>query len=517
MDAEIIAKYDAARDFTNKPFRSACYAPFTSMVFDSIGRVRICCANFEYIVGDIRSERLDAIWNGERMNQLRDALRSYDFRLGCGFCHWKISVGDFEGKTLMNSSLMTMKYESFPVESAPPYWPKHLEFHLSNVCNLECVTCFGEFSSLIRAKREGLPPIACAYDDQFFADLRKYLPHLEFAQFLGGEPFIIPEMHRVWDMLIEDGLTPNCHITTNGTVFSDRVERVLTHLPVSINVSADGATKETFESIRTNAKFEKVMRNFRRFRDFIGEKGTVQFNFTLSRLNCHEFVDFLVMAESERAPVSVSDLFEPKEYSLFMLPPEELARVVDQMEKRMSEVESSLGRNRSVLVNRLGELRHRLRHGDERMFFEERASVVGTFRRVADRAVSPDELSATARGVLREWSHGGEVDSFSTDAADIITQGSFHPNGLFPDSPSLVGQTVDDFFGRLKEAFGDQVTQIKVDTLPDYIDRVVGFEDASRTRTVIRSFVIPRYESGVLAGAEVLLARLPHSDLVVLS
>src|ERR1039458_4946619 len=62
MRAKLKPQYDATRDFSNKKFRSACYAPFTSLYFDTFGKVRVCCHNVEYFVGDISRETIDAIW-----------------------------------------------------------------------------------------------------------------------------------------------------------------------------------------------------------------------------------------------------------------------------------------------------------------------------------------------------------------------------------------------------------------------------------------------------------------------
>ena len=358
MNASEIAAYESNRNFDSKPFRSVCYAAHTSMVFDSIGRVRVCCVNSEYILGDIRKERLDDIWNGYRFGFLRDALKKYDFSFGCHECEQKLLSGITEGSNLTNSQFIPFKYEGFEVESGPPYWPKHLEFHLSNKCNLQCVTCNGTFSSVIRAKREKLPAHLPAYDDQFFDDLRKYLPHLKEAQFLGGEPFIIPEMYRVWNMLIEENLKPKCHITTNGTVFSRDVERILTSLPVCVSVSMDGISAKTFESIRVNAKLERVIRNMRRIKEICISQGQgLGINFTLSRMNWHEYVDFLLFAEEEEVSVSTSNVLGPEEMSVFTMERHDLKQVIDRFEEQVVKVGHRLVRNRKLLENKIKELR----------------------------------------------------------------------------------------------------------------------------------------------------------------
>jgi sulfatase maturation enzyme AslB (radical SAM superfamily) len=54
-------------------------------------------------------------------------------------------------------------------------------------------------------------------------------------------------------------------VTTNGTLYDARVERVLENLPVNLSISIDGLTKATYESIRVNSTYENVMKNLHRF------------------------------------------------------------------------------------------------------------------------------------------------------------------------------------------------------------------------------------------------------------
>lgn len=359
LDPAITREFDARRDFSHKSFRSVCYAPFVSMVFDTIGRVRVCCGNFEFTLGNLLQERIDDIWSGERIKKIRDALRNYDLSLGCLVCHSRLTLGihPLESRD-KDQALLINKFENYAVEQESSLWPKHMEFHLSNRCNLECVMCFGEFSSLIRAKRDKKPPFPDAYGDQFFTDLRKYLPHLEQAQFLGGEPFIIPGMYRIWDMMIEDRATPVCHITTNGTVWGEKVERILESLPVNVNVSLDGVTKEVFESIRINAKFERVVGNFRRIRDTCARRGQyVGLNLTLQQGNWHNVVDYLLFAEDEGVQAQISTAYSPTDISLYALPLDQLRHIAQHVERQAALAAPKLRRNRSVLEVHLQELR----------------------------------------------------------------------------------------------------------------------------------------------------------------
>jgi hypothetical protein len=85
------------------------------------------------------------------------------------------------------------------------------------------------------------------------------------AKFLGGEPFMVDLYYDIWDHLIETN--PKCvvSITTNGTVYTRKVKRVLEKLNCEVIVSLDSVTKASYESIRKNATMESTLRNLQAF------------------------------------------------------------------------------------------------------------------------------------------------------------------------------------------------------------------------------------------------------------
>ena len=355
MRAELKAQYDTTRDFSAKKFRSACYAPFTALFFDTSGRVRVCCHNARYCVGDISKETIDAIWRGEKIRILRNALVKYSFDCGCEFCEWRLSSGRF-------SSLSMKAFDQFPVTELAPVWPQIMEFSISNSCNLECTMCSGIASSAIRAHREKLPPLPKVYHDAFFVELEKYLPHLKRAKFLGGEPFLQSECFRIWNMMINQHLRTLCHVTTNGTQWNARVENVLAKLPFGIALSMDGFTKRTIESIRVHAVYETLMENFRAFRAYTrANKTCLTLTFCLMRQNWQEFGEFCAFAEEWQCPVFVNTVRTPAEFSLYTLSRSELNRIVTSMEREQATLLPRIKRNADSWLGELERLRSHLR------------------------------------------------------------------------------------------------------------------------------------------------------------
>jgi len=353
MEQDIISAFDATRDLSTKGFRSACYAPYTSLYFHTSGEVRVCCHNWSNPVGNVATQSLDEIWSSAALEVVRSAVGRYDFSEGCQFCEWQM-----RSRQLLH--LPSTKWDKYAVSSPTPDWPQVMEFSISNQCNLECVMCDGSLSSAIRQRREKLPPLPRCYSDKFFGELRSYLPHLREAKFLGGEPFLQSECYRIWEMLIEDKIKLPVSITTNGTVYNSRVEKVMDSLPVGIVISMDGLTKATYEDIRVNADYDKVMANVLRFRAYATRtKGRFGLTYCLMRRNWQEFADFCVFCEQLECILWVNIVRRPAHLSLYTLDTQELHRIVDAMEKQGQSLVSAMGRNYAVWQNEILRLRKR--------------------------------------------------------------------------------------------------------------------------------------------------------------
>jgi sulfatase maturation enzyme AslB (radical SAM superfamily) len=191
--------------------------------------------------------------------------------------------------------------------------------------------------------------------------MRPYLPALNQAKFLGGEPFLISEHFHIWDMMIEDCLTTRCHVTTNGTQYNERICRYLDRLPFGFSVSLDAATKSTYEAIRIRGSFDEVMHNSRRFRDYARERNTsFSFTFCLTRHNWKEFGEFCLMADSWDAAVGVNTVRNPPSLGIYTMPIPEMRAVLNGLEHQSTALERHLKRNRRVWLDEIERLRARV-------------------------------------------------------------------------------------------------------------------------------------------------------------
>lgn len=329
-----------------------CRAPHVALRFSPDGSVHACCVNDRYPLGRVQERSLAEIWGGEEIGRLRQALDAGDYSLGCEDC----ATEHVAGARLQTHA---EQYDRYPQPSTPLVWPKRVEFALSNTCNLQCLQCNGDLSSAIRAQRERRPPLRSSYDDAFFAQLPPLLEHLEVAVFIGGEPFLAREVRRVWDLMIELGVRPEVHVTTNGTVWDDRVERYVHELRMNVAVSIDGATAETNDRLRVGSRFDEVVANRDRFLAATRSYGAAfTINHCLLRANWHELSRVLREGDRLDVPVHVIPVTYPPSMSLFSLPEPELRSIVDTMARDRRA--RRLGRNRGAWDATLAHLRSQL-------------------------------------------------------------------------------------------------------------------------------------------------------------
>ena len=445
--------------------RPTCLGPFVTLECDTRGNFNACCANLLYPVGHVSRDRLMDVWNGPRITALREALWDDDLHLGCHGCRWQMENG--RGNTPIAT------YEPYDGHFEGNDFPKTMAFALENTCNLECTMCTGDLSSRIRSRREGRPPLRSPWDDQFFEDLRGVLPHLDAARFLGGEPFMIKGHHRIWDMMIEDQIDTHCHCTTNGTVWDAKVERALDNIPFSFHISVDAVTPETLRAVRHAIDPHALLANIPKFREYTRERGTdLGFNHCFMQTNYFEFADVLLLADSLDVHVEVISVFD-EGFGFHHMEPDDLEKIVLDLERRGDTVLPELGRNRHVWETEVAGLRgllEKMRSDSEgdRLYVPTAALSLqhlrpwappedgGDTEEQAEAAapVAPDERLSTAERAVR-WARDGQCLTLQVDADGTVVSSSLEEGEKFQGLGVglVVGQqieaVIDAVFGRL--------------------------------------------------------------------
>jgi MoaA/NifB/PqqE/SkfB family radical SAM enzyme len=303
---------------------SLCFAPYVNLYFGRSGKIYCCCHNRDHFVGEYPKDSISEIWNGKRIANLRNHLKSNNLSLGCQHCQYDMDMCNY-------NQVAANHFDKLPPLDI---YPRMMEFELDSTCNLECEMCNGELSSAIRKNRDKLPPIASKYDRNFVDQLKPFLPHLLETRFSGGEPFLIPLYFQIWDELIK--VNPNCLISiqTNGTVLNKKLVSYLEKGRFEIGISLDSTKKKTFEEIRRNAKFETVMSNVRYFSQYCqSKKTTFRLSICVMRNNWENLPDYIDLCNQLDAYACFHRVTVPSNLSLFSLSSGKINEVLEYLSK----------------------------------------------------------------------------------------------------------------------------------------------------------------------------------------
>jgi len=362
MRNEKLKAYNASRHIFSRG--QVCHAPSVNINFDQSGVASACCLNRDHILGRYPENSLMEMWEGERADELRKLIKEGDLSHGCQICENQIDGENYYGVHGRHFDSYASRASSIikrlTSQSESLQMPQCMEFELSNICNLECTMCNGHFSSLIRKNREQLPEQINKYDEAFVEQLISFLPHLKDAKFLGGEPFLIPIYYKIWDKIAEHNPNIKVHITTNGTVYNNRVKGVLEKLRCGIIMSIDSIERDTYESIRINADYDRVMDNIKRFQDYAKSTGSwCSFAVCPMTINWKEMPDLIRHCNNNKTFVYFNTVFYPEELSLQSFPSLQLRGIIAYYEKQKFDGYGSLFRiNKMVfqgLINQLKE------------------------------------------------------------------------------------------------------------------------------------------------------------------
>ncbi|MBK8977506.1 MAG: SPASM domain-containing protein [Planctomycetes bacterium] len=144
-----------------------------------------------------------------------------------------------------------------PVSRAMPTW---INLTGTTVCNLKCFMC-----------NQFLDPNSPKWfmSDEVYervvAELYPFVQTVQFSAF--GEPLMTPKMEQKLDDLRRTNT--KLEIVTNATLMmrESRFREKLLEALELVTFSVDGATRDTYNSVRTGADFDEVMDNIRRFAD----------------------------------------------------------------------------------------------------------------------------------------------------------------------------------------------------------------------------------------------------------
>lgn len=125
-------------------------------------------------------------------------------------------------------------------------YPRQLHILLNSKCNLQCEMC-GMFKGRYK------------FSDRHFKELIKLMPYLQLLIIQGGEIFLDSRINTILKYALKNKVKVD--LLTNGLLINEKIADQLADAGVNLVFSIDSPFKETYESIRLGAKFEKLINN----------------------------------------------------------------------------------------------------------------------------------------------------------------------------------------------------------------------------------------------------------------
>lgn len=459
LQTETLNAYNRSRNCANN--RIVCHAPVTNLNFEQTGDVRACCYNYKHILGKWPAQSIKEIWCGEKLQTLRNFVAADNLGGGCIECGKMIEAGNYQGvraKYYDEFASGFLKQKVTAVKNTLTgsiTYPKVMEFELSNQCNLECVMCNGSFSSSIRKNREKLPPIISPYNEKFVDELEEFIPHLTDAKFLGGEPFMIDIYLSIWERILKINPNVRIHITTNGTFLNNRIKNLLAGLRAGIILSIDSVTKETYEKIRVNGNYEKVMENLEYFIEYTRQKNTfISMAACPITYNWKELPQMLEFCLSKNIALYFNVVFTPFELSLRELPTGELREVISFLENyKLPEITGNPESPRNLSIKAYVDFIHLLKGWLSERQLDEKNRVKEITSQEFKEVVPAENMDSLLEEISKTIQRQMELEKDGFTEEQRLLQNRFtellmsSPKGKVVQSLSCVVQTVNSYQG----------------------------------------------------------------------
>ncbi|HNQ67652.1 MAG TPA: radical SAM protein [Bacteroidales bacterium] len=294
-----------------------CRAPYTSLYFHPDGEVGACCLNKNsFFYGKYPRNNIEEILNSNRRKLHQGYVKSNNLILGCNVCQENLLAGNYSG-------VMSLGYKNQNLKNHIT----RIDFELSHQCNLNCIMC---------ERDKGNPVMV--YNSNFIEEIQPLLKNIEYANFIGGEPFLINIYYDIWNII--NKINPKCmiNVQTNGSILNERVINLLNNRNFLITISLDSVNKTSFEKIRRNGNFNTVIKNFHIFnQNMNGKLKTMQVSVCPLTVNRYEITEIIDFANTNYCNVFFNYVDNPKHLSLKYLSSEKLNETINNYKKYIKD------------------------------------------------------------------------------------------------------------------------------------------------------------------------------------
>lgn len=373
-----------------------CFYPFLELSTNPSGHVKPCCYYTNVLFEDVNNEdyeksfniaknsTLEGTWNSKTMQSLRKDLAQGKPVRNCQTCY-RDGSASMRVRSIQeyknNIEVLNLVSKTIDNDFVAEHSPKRLELKPSNLCNLKCMMCNSYDSSQIgkelvelsnkykgievhtgrfieiKPENNGIKETNKAFIDvgapdwsdnpQVWESFIKIVPGLEVLSFAGGEPTLLPFVHRALEYCVETGHSKHIHVfvASNYTNINKNFLKLMPEFKkFELIASIDGVGLVN-DYCRYPSKWSQISENFSKAKQLMTNSNIkIVVNITVNMLNVMNLDSLLFWIEDHAKeypyyaewPFNINLIFHPSEQRINSLPVDKRQLAISRLEKYKS-------------------------------------------------------------------------------------------------------------------------------------------------------------------------------------
>lgn len=284
-----------------------CILPYTHTLIQTDGKIKLCCNSIEDTAPTVTDQPFNELINNKLHIRVRDQMERGIRPKECHRCY-----------NLEDNNIVSYRQEQNHFYSKKDTkiaaGLTYLDVRFNNTCNLKCVMCSSNYSSLwvederklakTSTHKDHFKSRVSFYDKNNFKwsiendiveSIKQNSQTLERIHFAGGEPLLSKQHNELLHYLIGSGVSKNLMISynTNITLIDENVIKLWNQFKhVKVFLSIDG-TGHVLEYVRYPIKYSNVLEAFDLIEKHSNSNIRYVMHYTVNALNLLSFPDFI--------------------------------------------------------------------------------------------------------------------------------------------------------------------------------------------------------------------------------
>lgn len=267
-----------------------CPAPWTSLYVAPSGQLENCCLSKNNI-GNINQDSIQQSISGTANTKIKQLMLNSERVEGCNQCYDQAGEHTLRHHFLQQYSSLG---DDFYLDTNN-FKLKYLDLRWNNTCNLACIYCGPECSSLWAERKGQIVKMQSSAKNPLLDYALESAADIKEVYMAGGEPLLLKENEIFLNKLLE--VNPQCRILVNTNLNhnleNNKIFNLLTKFKSIQWLISSETSDQQYEYIRWPGKWDLFYKNLKIIKNLPGHN--ISFNMVLMNINVVSIWDFIDM------------------------------------------------------------------------------------------------------------------------------------------------------------------------------------------------------------------------------